>query len=114
MSEVNLPAVLTSTSPILDQLTDALGVSRNVLASEEEIYHAWAGLPRILTKIPPELRTAQHVRMCVAIAPGLLDAAINYAWNSAILELQRKVREFGVHIVPQVIGSLLRRRISSS
>ncbi len=104
MSEVNLPAVLTSTSPVLDQLTEALGVSRNVLASADEIQHAWAELPRVLTKIPPELRTAQHVRMCVAVAAGLLDAAINYAWNSAILELQRKVRDFGVHIVPQVIG----------
>lgn len=104
MNEVNLPAVLPSTSPVLDQLTQALGVSRNVLASADEIEHAWAELPRVLTKIPPELRTAQHVRMCVAVATGLLDAAINYAWNSAILELQRKVRDFGVHIVPQVIG----------
>ena len=42
--------------------------------------------------------------MCVAVASGLLDAAVNYAWNSAIVELRRKVRDFGLHVVPQVIG----------
>lgn len=104
MSKVNLPAVLTSTSRVLDQLTTALGVPRDLLASDEEIQHAWAELPRVLTKIPPELRSEQHVRMCVAVAGGLLDAAVNYAWNSAILELRRKVRDFGLHVVPQVIG----------
>ena len=43
--------------------------------------------------------------MCVAVATGLLDAAVNYAWNSAVLELRRKVRDFGLHVVPQVIGT---------
>jgi len=104
MSKVKLPAVLTSTSAVLDDLTKALGVSRDVLASDEEIQHAWAELPRVLTKIPPQLRSEQHVRMCVAVAAGLLDAAVNYAWNSAIIELRRKVRDFGLHVVPQVIG----------
>lgn len=104
MSKLNLPAVLVSVSPVLDDVAKALGVARNVLASDEEIQHAWAGLPRILIKVPPQLRSEQHVRMCVAVAAGLFDAAVNYAWNSAIVELRRKVRDFGLHVVPQVIG----------
>jgi hypothetical protein len=41
--------------------------------------------------------------MCVAVAAGLFDSAINYAWNSAIVALRDKVRAFGLHIVPQVV-----------
>ncbi len=104
MSNLNLPVVLSSTSPMLDQLTQALGVPRAALASDEQIAHAWSDLPKVLEKIPRELLTEQHVRMCVAVAAGLLDAAINYAWNSAVVELRRKVRDFGLHVVPQVIG----------
>jgi hypothetical protein len=42
--------------------------------------------------------------MCVAIASGLFDSAINYAWNSAIVELRQKVRRFGLNVIPQIIG----------
>lgn len=104
MNKVHLPAVVTTISPVLQKLTGALGVPRDVLASDEEIRHVWKSLPRVLTKIPPELRSEQHARMCVAVAAGLLDAAVNYAWNSAIIELRRKVRDFGLHVVPQVIA----------
>ena len=41
--------------------------------------------------------------MCVAVATGLFDSAINYAWNVAIIELRDKVRHFGIHIIPQII-----------
>lgn len=43
------------------------------------------------------------MRMCVAVATGLFDSAINYAWNAAIVELRDKVRRFGIHIIPQII-----------
>jgi hypothetical protein len=104
VSKIDLPAVITSTSSILEQLTRALAVPREVLASDEEIQHAWSGLPRVLTKIPPEIRSEQLARMCVAVSAGLFDAAVNYAWNFAVVELRRKVRDFGLHVVPQVIG----------
>jgi hypothetical protein len=42
--------------------------------------------------------------MCVATSVGLLDAAINYAWNASMIELRNKVRAFGVHVVPQITG----------
>jgi hypothetical protein len=43
--------------------------------------------------------------MCVAVASGLFDSAINYAWNAAVIELRNKVRKFGIHIIPQIIDS---------
>jgi hypothetical protein len=42
--------------------------------------------------------------MCVATSVGLLDAAINYAWNASMIELRNKVRAFGVQVVPQITG----------
>ena len=41
--------------------------------------------------------------MCIAVASGLFDAAINYVWNAAIVELRKKVRRFGIAVVPQVL-----------
>ena len=42
--------------------------------------------------------------MCVAVATGLFDSAINYAWNASITELRQKVRRFGLAVVRQVTG----------
>jgi hypothetical protein len=61
---------------MLDQLTKALGVPPDVLASDEEIACAWRDLPRELAKIPGQLRNEMVVRMCVAVAAGLFDSAI--------------------------------------
>jgi hypothetical protein len=89
---------------MLTALTDALGVERSVLADDESIAHAWISLPRILGRIPAELRSDMLVRLCVAVATGLFDAAINYAWNAAVSELREKVRRFGLTVVPQITG----------
>jgi hypothetical protein len=101
---VALPVVIDEATGILDKLTAALGVPRTVLAGADEISHAWTELPRLLERIPVELRDVNHVRMCVAVSAGLFDSAINYVWNSSILELRNKVRTFGVHLVPQITG----------
>ena len=90
---------------MLASLTGALGVPRNVLAADDQIEHAWTNLPRLLARIPPEHRSETLVRMCVAVATGLFDAAINYAWNAAVVELRDKVRRFGLAVVPQVTGN---------
>ncbi len=50
MNEINLPAVIEDTTPVLQALTDALGVSRDVLASDDEIQAAWGNLPRAMKK----------------------------------------------------------------
>lgn len=104
MSDVNLPAVIENTSTMLLALTKALNIHRDVIASDEEIEHAWENLPRILKKIPPELRTEFLARMCVAVSTGLFDSGINYAWNAAISELRNKVKHFGLNVVSQIIG----------
>ena len=103
-SVVSLPDVTSVTKPTLGELTAALGVPRGILASDQEISHAWQELPAILQRIPEDRRTELHVRMCVAVATGLFDSAINYAWNSSVIELRSKVRGFGLHVVPQLIG----------
>lgn len=103
VSNVQLPTVASFSSPMLTALTQALGIDRSVLASDAQIQNAWQNLPQLLSNIPPHLRTEGVMRMCVAVATGLFDSAINYAWNAAIVELRDKVRRFGIHIIPQII-----------
>ena len=103
LSPVQLPTVSTFSAPMLTALTDALGIDRSVLASDIQIQNAWQNLPQLLSNIPPHLRTEGVMRMCVAVATGLFDSAINYAWNAAVVELRDKVRRFGIHIIPQII-----------
>ena len=100
---VDLPDVSPLASPLLKQLTAALGVPRDVVATDDQIDHAWSQLPRLIKRIPPELRDQRIVKMCVAVASGLFDAAINYVWNAAVVELRQKVRRFGIAVVPQVL-----------
>lgn len=104
MTDVNLPAVVGNTLPVLDQLTDALGVPRDILASANEIQTAWNNLPGVMNKIPPALRTEGLARMCVAVAAGLFDSAINYIWNTSVIELREKVRRFGLPVVEQLLS----------
>lgn len=104
VSNVQLPSVGTFSAPMLTALTQALGIDRSVLASDDQIQNAWQNLPQLLSNIPPPLRTEGIMRMCVAVATGLFDSAINYVWNAAIVELRDKVRRFGIHIIPQIIG----------
>jgi hypothetical protein len=104
MTEINLPAVIEETKTSIALITQALGVPRDILNSDEEIEAAWANLPRVLSKIPAHLRSESLVRMCVAVQAGLFDGAINYIWNAAILELREKVRRFGLNVVRQIIS----------
>ena len=104
-TEISLPDVSDQTSSFLESITSSLGVSRDVLPKDEQIGHVWDNLPRLLSKIPTELRNEGTILLCVAVASGLFASAVNFIWNAAILELQEKVRRFGLNIVPQVIGA---------
>lgn len=104
MTDVNLPAVVGNTLPVLDQLTDSLGVPRDILASGQEIETAWNNLPGVMNKIPPALRSEGLARMCVAVAAGLFDSAINYIWNTSVIELREKVKRFGLPVVEQLLS----------
>jgi len=100
---IDLPDVSKHSEGLLDQLTDALGVPRDILPDDEQIRHAWKQLPRQIDRIPAKLRDERIVRMCVAVACGLFDAAVNYIWNATIVELRAKVRRFGIKVVPQIL-----------
>ena len=102
--DVYLPAVIGATTPALATLTETLGVSREILASDDEIASAWGSLPGVLKKVPLELRREGLARMCVAVAVGLFDSAINYVWNCAVIELRDKIRRFGLNVVQQVVA----------
>lgn len=100
--DVNLPALPNTVLPAIAELTAALGIPRNVLASQEEIEYAWRDLPRELREIPADLRGELVARMCVAVSTGLFDGAMNYIWNAAILQLRQKIRNFGLAVVAQI------------
>jgi hypothetical protein len=100
-----LPALPATVLPAISALTAALNIPRSVLASDDDIEHAWMGLPRELRDIPSALRGELIARMCVAVSAGLFDSAMNYAWNAAILQLRTKVRNFGLPIVAQTLQS---------
>jgi hypothetical protein len=104
MKDITLPAVIEQTTSALTALTKALGIPREVLASDEEIETAWANLPRVIRKIPPHLRNEGLARMCVAVASGLFDSGINYIWNLSVIELRDKTRRFGLNVVSQIRG----------
>ena len=103
VTSVKLPAVSRLTGSMLEQLTEALGVPRDVVALDDQIEEAWDRLPRLIRRIPPHLRDDKIVKACIAIASGPFDSAINYIWNAAVVELRQKVRRFGLHIVPQIL-----------
>lgn len=100
--DVNLPALPNTVLPAIAELTAALGIPREVLASQEEIEYAWRDLPRELREIPGDLRGELIARMCVAVSTGLFDGAMNYIWNAAILQLRQKIRNFGLAVVAQI------------
>lgn len=100
--EVLLPGLPDTVLPAIAELTTALGIPREVLASSEEIEYAWRDLPRELRDIPSELRGELIARMCVAVSTGLFDGAMNYIWNAAILQLRQKIRNFGLAVVAQI------------
>lgn len=103
LPKTTLPDVAELSEPLLIEITAAFGLSRDVIADEEAITYAWNQLPRQLGKIPVDLRDERLLRMCVAVASGLFDAAINYVWNATVVELREKVRRFGLAVVPQLL-----------
>jgi hypothetical protein len=93
MPNVVLPAMPNAVLPAINQLTQSLGIPREVIASDEDITYAWGDLPRELRKIPINVNTNAELlaRMCIAVSTGLFDSAINYAWNASVLSLREKV-----------------------
>lgn len=102
--DVTLPAVIPNMTGALDNLTQAVGVPREILPPAEQIQQAWDQLPRLLNDIPAEYRNEHHARMCIAVAAGLFDSAINYAWNAVIMRLRDRVRSFGIGAVHTFTG----------
>ena len=103
-SIVRLPITTDTTATFLDVLTNEMGVKRSVLPSDEQISFLWSNLPRLLSTTSRETVTDTHVKMCTAIAAGLFDGAINYAWILAVTSLRDRVTQYGLRVVSQVIS----------
>ena len=101
--DVTLPELTQQMVSPLASITAALGIPRDVLASDEEIAYAWRELPRELRAIPPQLRDELIARMCVAVSTGLFDGAINYIWNATVQHLRQRMRDFGLPAVSQIL-----------
>lgn len=101
-SKISLPVLSQDGLSSISNLTELLGVPRKVLASDDEILHAWKDLPRELNKIPAVERNELVARMCIAIQSGLFDGAINYIWNASILHLRNKIIKFGLPIISKI------------
>lgn len=102
MDKIYLPEIVEESTSSLLEITKALDVPRDIVASDEEIAEAWSSLPSVMKKIPPELMSKGLARMCISVASGLFDSAINYIWNASVVELRIKVKNFGLNIVSQV------------
>lgn len=103
-TQIQLPSLPQNVLPAINEFTKALGIPRNVLASDEDIEYAWIALPRELRDIPNINSHGELLaRMCIAVSVGLFDSAINYAWNASILKLREKVKNFGLPIVAQIL-----------
>jgi hypothetical protein len=101
--DIQLPELPQAVLPAINQLTEILGIPRDVLASDEEIAYAWKDLPRELRNIPASIRGELLARMCIAVSTGLFDSAINYSWNASVLQLREKVKNFGLPVVAQIL-----------
>ncbi|MEH7051647.1 hypothetical protein [Bacillus pseudomycoides] len=83
------------TEPIISSLTSSLGIPRTVLANQEDIEIVWVNLRRTLENVKLEYRHELLARMVVSVRMGLFSAAVNDMWNTAILALRQKVKNFG-------------------
>ncbi|SLB12424.1 Uncharacterised protein [Mycobacteroides abscessus subsp. massiliense] len=83
------------TESIITSLTTSLGIPRNVLATQQDIKTVWSNLRSTLENVKLEYRHELLARMVVSIRIGLFSAAVNDMWNTAILALKHKVKNFG-------------------
>ena len=103
MNTIKLPENITN-NDFLDSVVSSLSVPREILAANEDIEDVWQRLPMLLAKIPHEFINPLIARMCVAVRVGLFDSAINYIWNATIINLRKKIIEFGVNEASELLN----------
>lgn len=96
MADINLP-VINEKQDFLTEVVDCLGVSRDILADDKHIVDVWQRLPMLLSEMPKEYVNPLIARMCVAVRVGLFDSAVNYIWNTTVINLRKKIIDFGLN-----------------
>jgi len=105
MSEkLNLPTLIeVDSEDIVSKIITSLNFPRNVLASQEDIEAVWLTLKPQINKIKLDYRHEMIARMVIAIRVGLFSSAVNEMWNTTIVVLRNKVRNFGLHEANQFL-----------
>jgi hypothetical protein len=102
--KIYLPEIVNNSTLSLQEITTALEIPRNIVASDEEIAEVWRNLPNIMKKIPKDKISSGLAKMCIAVSSGLFDSAINYIWNASVIELRNKIKNFGLNIIGQILS----------
>jgi len=106
--KISLPALTNiETEDIVTAITKSLGFSRTVLASQEDIETVWSTLKNEISRVRLEYRHEMLARMIVGIRVGLFSSAVNEMWNTTILVLREKIRDFGLNEANQFLTSSL-------
>lgn len=97
IEKVSLPVLKEiETEDIIESITQSLGFPRTVLASSDDIDTVWSTLKSEISRVRIEYRHEMIARMVVGIRVGLFSSAVNEMWNTTILVLREKIREFGL------------------
>ncbi|MDR0483723.1 MAG: hypothetical protein LBH40_00385 [Alphaproteobacteria bacterium] len=103
--EISLPTIKDNESLLLNEIISALGINReDILASDKDINKVYQELCEILNIIPQEYLNPTLAKMCIAIRVGLFDSTLNYIWNTTVINLREKLKNFWLnHIIfPQI------------
>lgn len=104
---VVLPEIMVEERSMPRSIIASLKLPDDLLASDEEISAAWLSVSREVNKMPPLVRNDLVAKMCIAVRVGLLDSAINYIWNAAVVALREKVKTFGLPVASSILGESL-------
>ncbi|PGF06126.1 hypothetical protein COM59_26305 [Bacillus pseudomycoides] len=68
----------------------------NVLVNTDERMDVIENLPRVVTRLSPEIKTGSLYisKFIAACGAGLFDAALNFLWNETVINLRNKVVRF--------------------
>lgn len=101
---VQLGNLVDVSDDYVSKVTDIIGVPRDVLPTKSQIQTVCSLLPREIMMIPPAKRDALILKMCIASSVGLFDGAINYIWDSVVINLRDLIRKVGFNNVGSVTG----------
>lgn len=86
--------------------------TENVLVSPDERMDVLDNLPRVVSRLTPEIKAnSMYVsKFIAACGAGLFDAALNFLWNETVINLRNKVTRFDMDYFLNSVVTDSRRR----